>query len=117
MLFCLPDAEWHPEFTESPLGGLSQNHCDKLILDEIEELGLVLRPMVSFPYMAGLERFEELEKAELVPLPQLPPDWPSDAEEEALAADGAGEDDYESDVVSDEEISEDDLFSEDELVP
>jgi hypothetical protein len=85
--------------------------------DEIEKLGLVLRPVVFFPYMAGLARFDELEKAELVPLLQLPPDWPSDAEEEELTADGAGEDDYESDVVNDEAISEDDLSLEDKLVP
>ncbi|KAM0492230.1 hypothetical protein ACHAP8_010093 [Fusarium lateritium] len=117
MLLCFPNTERYPDFTKSSLGGLARNHCDESLVKELEELGLVLRPMISFPYMAGLERFEELEKAKNVPLPQLPPDWPSDAEEEALAAVGAEEDDDDSDGINDEDISEADLSSEDELIP
>ncbi|KAK0386439.1 hypothetical protein NLU13_6276 [Sarocladium strictum] len=116
MLLAFPDTDRHPDFAKYSLGGLARNRCSQTTVEEIEESGLTLLPMVSFPYLAGLERFEKLEESKNVPLPQLPPDWPSDAEEEALAADD-DEDGYESDGINDEELSEDDLSSEDELVP
>lgn len=113
---CFFNVECYFDFVKYFFGGLVWNCCDEVIVDEIEGLGFVFWFMVLFLYMVGFERFEDFEKIKYVFLFELLLDWLLDVEEEVLVVDVELEDDYESDGINDEEISEDDFFLEDELI-
>jgi hypothetical protein len=114
MVFCWPNVDEHKTFHDM----YRKTHSslpEDLDQDELEELGIEPYPMAIFQFDSGLAWYKELQDK----LAAAPPDFTlelgsSSGDESSEASEP---DEYESDGIDDDPVSELDDHSEDELIP